>query len=172
MTDRDEFDLELRKRLNGIVERKLARYVRRVITRIKRLPENCCLSGQDSDLENVWEEWKYQIQHSRLIYFDAYEEAIEGICRAVACSTRREDCELIRMQRDAFVEWVYEDARTEPSLEDLQDCVTEKLIARIWALGADEELKVDPWDEIARAQMDEEIQLMEGQEQKDDNLDH
>src|SRR5262249_30193607 len=55
--DKDRYELE-----NTVVAAMYQRLVETVIAGIKSLPDNCRQSGEDSNLTDVWEEFKYQLQ--------------------------------------------------------------------------------------------------------------
>jgi hypothetical protein len=57
-----------------------------VVAAIKNLGPECKLSGDDSDLSNVWEEYKFQVQHEKSFYWEAYVATTIQICAAVAAS--------------------------------------------------------------------------------------
>ena len=53
---------------------------RRFIADIKALPDNCRQSGDDSNLKDVWEEFKDQMQNEQSFFFDAFEHTIQSLC--------------------------------------------------------------------------------------------
>lgn len=63
-----------------MAETGYAKYVRQVIQEIKDLPDECRQSGDDSGLKDVWEEYKYQIQHEEFAVSWAYGETIRSLC--------------------------------------------------------------------------------------------
>lgn len=66
-----------------VLRKKFEAYRNDVIAKIKALPTECRQSGGDFLLEDVWEEFKYQVQGEESSLFDAYVETIEAICRQV-----------------------------------------------------------------------------------------
>lgn len=108
--------------LSSIIEVKFDRYVRRIINRIKRLPKECRLSGDDSPLRNVWEEWISQMQGEHSLAFGVYEETIRLICRGVAESLPREEQGLLWMWTDDYLGWEGNDIPYgDPVIEALED---------------------------------------------------
>lgn len=72
-----------RNEVTEIIERKYARYTTAVVEQIKGLPESARLSGDDSPLRSVWEEWKDQVQEEESYFFEIYVETIETLCRCL-----------------------------------------------------------------------------------------
>jgi hypothetical protein len=108
--------------LYPIIEAKFDRYVRRIINRIKRLPKECRLSGDDFPLRNVWEEWIAQMQGEHSFAFDVYEETIRLICRSIAESLPREEQGLLWMGTDDYLDWEGNDLPYgDPVIEALED---------------------------------------------------
>ena len=64
MAEMSSVDRERLEHLERIVEDLYKRLVGQVIADIKALPENCRQSGDDSGLNDVWEEFKNQLQAS------------------------------------------------------------------------------------------------------------
>ena len=60
--------------MDRIIESKYKRYTANVINQIKALPPESRLSGDDSGLANVWEEWKVQMQGEQSVFFDQNKE--------------------------------------------------------------------------------------------------
>jgi len=122
-----------------LIEGKYRRYASEVIEQIKALGPECRLSGDDSGLADVWEEWKSQMQEEHSIYFDAYEDTILGICRSVVQSLPKDEQSLLWLQSDAYFDWD-EDEEDPPSDQELQDALTQELYARVCQIAADEEI--------------------------------
>jgi len=108
--------------LSSIIEAKFDRYARHIINRIKRLPKECRLSGDDSPLKSVWEEWIAQVQGEHFFSFDVYEETIRLICRGVVESLPREEQGLLWMWTDDYWDWKGNDIPYgDPVLKSLED---------------------------------------------------
>lgn len=81
-----------------------------VIADIKALPDGCCLSGDDSKLKDVWEEFKYQLQKEQSVFFDAYEHTIRSLCSGrVAEFDKDRQCLLWLWSEGYLEQWVDED---------------------------------------------------------------
>lgn len=59
-----------RRYVDEIVREKYADYALQVIDKLQSLKEDSCLSGDDSGLDNVWEEIKSQVQEGESYYAD------------------------------------------------------------------------------------------------------
>jgi len=120
-----------------IIDAKFDRYVRRIITRIKRLPKECRVSGDDSPLRNVWEEWIAQMQGEHSFAFDAYEETIRLICRGIAKSLPKEEQGLLWIGTDDYLDWDGDDI---PYGDLLVDASEEELYKRVCTAACNVEL--------------------------------
>jgi hypothetical protein len=120
-----------------IIEAKFDVYVKRIINRIKRLPKECCLSGDDSPLWNVWEEWIAQMQREHSFAFDAYEETIRLICRGIAKSLPREEQGLLWIGTDDYLAWEEDDI---PYGDIVTDALEEELYKRVCTAACNVEL--------------------------------
>ena len=63
-----------------ILRKKYTAYRDEAIKIVKGLPPESRQSGEDSRLEDVWEEFKIQVQREESGVFDLYVETIEGLC--------------------------------------------------------------------------------------------
>lgn len=130
--------LEAKQKLVGsIVFDKYREHALKVIEQIKVLPESCRQSGDDSDLADVWEEFKSQLQIGHSIFFSAYEETIRQICSAVTYSLAPNEMHLLWLWSHGYVEWDEEEERDPPyNLDE----VTDQLYATVCEIGLDEPL--------------------------------
>jgi hypothetical protein len=131
-----------RPELTRLIEAKFARYVGRVIEDIKRLPSSCMLSGDDSPMRDVWEEWVVQVQGIESIYCDAYEETIRAICRGVAEALPREEQGLLWLWTDEYYDWLSEaeDDDEIPYGDPVLDALENEFFRRVCSAAADVEL--------------------------------
>jgi hypothetical protein len=83
------------------------RATRRVITQLQRL--NDTLSGDDSELENVWDEICVQLQDEESVQWDAYEETVRMLVETIVEKMPQLDRQAIWMQTDAGFKWDGED---------------------------------------------------------------
>ena len=123
--------------LSPIIEAKFDRYVRRVINRIKRVPKESRLSGDDSPLRNVWEEWIAQMQGEHSFAYDVYEETIRLICRSVAKSLPQEEQGLLWLGSDDSCDWEGEGI---PCGDPVIDALEEELYRRVCTAACNVEL--------------------------------
>jgi len=83
------------------------RIARRTISALQRLTD-CRLSGDDSGLENVWDEVCVQMQHEKSFHWWAYEETIRS--HVLSYVEDLEDYErwAVWLQTEAGWDWSYE----------------------------------------------------------------
>lgn len=109
----------------------LASLVDRAVEQIKGLPEDCRQSG-DSDLETVWDEFKFQLQHEQSVYFWAYEDTIRRICAKLVQGLDRVDQARLWLMTEASedpdrgAEIPYGD----PLIEDVGEMLYQRVVSR------------------------------------------
>jgi hypothetical protein len=139
--DRTETEVEREYALIRLIEAKFDRYVKRIIRDIKRLPKECMLSGADSDLRNVWEEWVVQVQGEHSFSYEAYEDTIRAICREVAKKLPQEEQGLLWLWTDGYWNWDEEEDGTEiPYGDPVLDALEDAFFGRVNGAADDLEL--------------------------------
>ena len=98
----------------GLVERlamdMYETLVRKVIADVRALPEGSPYSV-DSDLKDVWEEFKDQLQVDQSIMFELYEEKVRGICYHHVSEHDPDAQRLLWLWSEGYLEqWVERDA--------------------------------------------------------------
>ena len=66
-----------------ILQKKYSAYRDEVVGIIQSLPPESRQSGDDSGLDDVWEEFKFQVQREESVTFGLYVETIEAFCKDV-----------------------------------------------------------------------------------------
>ncbi len=97
--------------------KKYEEYARKVIELMKNLGPECRQSGDDSPLEDVWEEFKFQVQYGESVVWEAYEETILGLCEMVVKELPNEEIELL---------WPKASLETEYSVNDKVNMLQKK----------------------------------------------
>lgn len=113
---------------------RLVRQVRLSLTRMR----DALLSGEDSGLQNTWEEYVVQVQGQHSIYFDTYvlvlQEIVEGMCKRCM----KHELEAIWLQTDAGFDWLWEEDRVDDVppvlMEDVERYITDRVtqVAMDW----------------------------------------
>jgi len=130
----------VQKLVNSIVFDKYREHARKVIKQIKALPDSCRQSGDDSDLKDVWEEFKFQLHNGESIFYFAYEITIRQMCDAVVFSLPQNEMRLLWLWSDGYVEWDEEDEHDPPySVDD----VATQLYKTVCEIGDEEPLAMD-----------------------------
>jgi|SRR5215831_339358 len=122
-----------------IIEAKYEDYCDRVVQMIQGLPADCRQSGDDSVLEDVWEEFKYQVQRQESVVFEVYEDTITALCQKVVEGLPQHERDLLWLASDGYFDWDEQDG----SPDKTNDVVAE-LYRRVCTRASDEDLKIDP----------------------------
>lgn len=112
--------------LTRIIEAKFDRYAQQVIDCLKGFPGQ--LSGEDSPMENVWEEWVVQVRGEHSVYYSLYESTVREACDAVAGSLPKEERDLLWGATDAS--WDFEEGER-PAEQEIVSAVEEELFNRV-----------------------------------------
>jgi hypothetical protein len=105
---------------------------------IGALGPECRQSGDDSPLENVWEEFKAQIQGEQSGLFESYEETIRSLCTSVVSKLAPAERMLLWLESEAY--WNWDEDTAEPHDSEIQEDVSEELYCRVCTRAADEPL--------------------------------
>lgn len=125
-----------------IIHAKYDDYGDQIVKMVQGLPEDCRQSGDDSVLEDVWEEFKYQVQQDESAMFGAYEDTITALCQKLVENVPNHELELLWLASDGYFNQDEEGVQ----LEKVEDVVNE-LYRRICNRAFDEDLKNDPDEE-------------------------
>jgi hypothetical protein len=129
--------------LRPLAERLFADLVLLIVADIRALPSDLRLSGDDSRLENVWEEFKYQLQREDSVFFEAYEFEFRRLCRQRVDALGWPLMLLLWCWTDGIAEWEEESS---PNPDEVASDVAEELYKQICAAADEEELDIDPDD--------------------------
>lgn len=144
---KERFDL-----IEQLVRQTYDRLAQQAIEVFKNYPKNSRMSGDDSVLENVWEEYKYQLQREQGFFFQLYEDEIEQVCDELISKLPDELCMLLWIwTRELDSAW--SDEGEEVSFKTFQRCaVVQKLAQSVADVAMNEDLLVDPDEERDREQ--------------------
>ncbi|TVY09072.1 hypothetical protein [Paenibacillus cremeus] len=130
-----------RKQISLIINDKYSGYVMQVKAKIENLDKSFMQSGDDSPLNNVWEEFVVQIQGEESIFFEAYEDTIRAICEKVLNSLTESELRLLWLETDGYFD--YDEDELFPTEDVLLEGIEQELYSRLCALAADEEIEFD-----------------------------
>ena len=99
----------------------------KVIKSLQNMKENL-LSGDDTPLENVWDEICIQIQHQYSIYWDTYLITIESLIKDEIKKLGTEEKEAIWMQTENGIDWQIEIELEETKGQRVVDYLKEDII--------------------------------------------
>lgn len=111
-------------------------WVRKIVSRIRSLSSGG-LSGEDSGLANVWEEFVDQVQYEESIFFDQYVGIIEGVCAAITETIPEHELWLIWLDT---IEWLDHEGSDRPAINEVQNAVAGYFYGLVSARAADEPL--------------------------------
>jgi len=111
---------------------------KRGVTALRALDENSRTSGDDSGMEDVWEEYKAQVQQGESAFFGAYKDTILSFCEELAASLAHAERLLLWLHSEGYYRWERENE--DPDDTTLRGDISEELYSRVWKRAADEEL--------------------------------
>lgn len=141
--------------VRNILEKKYAAYRDEVVRIIKALPPDCRQSGDDLGLEDVWEEFKFQVQREESFTFDLYVETIESLCRDLVKTLPDHERQLLWFDSEGYFD-ADEDAAP-PRGDELIDGLAQELYRRVLELASNEKLTFDPDEERQAAAYQEDF---------------
>jgi len=105
-----------RKLDESFIVRDLARQVcrqitRRTITKLIRMT-NYCLSGDDSELKNTWDEICVQVQDDQSFFWDEYVQTVSNTVAGEVMSLKPHELDAVYLQTPESWEWCDEDPAT------------------------------------------------------------
>ena len=125
-----------------ILQKKYCAYRDEVVAIIKSLPPESRQSGDDSGLEDVWEEFKFQVKNEEFVMFDVYVGMIDSFCARVVRKMPTHEQDFLWLDCDAYFD--HDDDKGLPDRGELIDGVANELYRKVVELANDEELKFDP----------------------------
>lgn len=128
-----------------------------IIEEIRNLPKSSMQSGEDSPLEDVWDEFAAQVQGEEGFSIDLYEELVENACSKLAEELTRSNLLTLWQESDAGSSWTDEDP--EPDSDELRAYVMEELYRRVLGAASDYDLpEIEEEDEEGEEESDEEVE--------------
>jgi len=112
--------------VHQVAQKAARRITRKAIASLQKMTDR--LSGDDSELRNVWDEICAQVQHQDSLYRDAYDEMVSGIVRAQLAHLSKDEKEAIWLQTDAGFDWTCEEEADRNAAPVCDDEVTEWLV--------------------------------------------
>ena len=92
-----------------VADRAAKQIVRRAVLALQRLTD-CKLSGEDSGLENTWDEICVQVQGEHSIFWGSYVDTVRGVLRRVIEDLLPYEREALWLQTEDGFEWSFEEA--------------------------------------------------------------
>lgn len=169
MGDSSSFDQIRFNHVRRLVSSKDASYKKTILQSIKKFPKSARSSGDDSVLNSVWEEFKYQVQREQSFAFDVYESSIRSVCRGVVDEMPQDERALLWLFTEAWLDWDEEAVIPHGSMIDqaLEDSFCQQIVEH----AENEPLKHDPDEESDDDWEDDEFEdddELDGDEPDDD----
>jgi hypothetical protein len=156
---KERFDL-----IQKLAKQTYERLTAEAIAEFKRRTAKSGMSGSDSGLENAWEEYKYQIQNEHGPFLFAYEQEIERICDELVSTMPIELNKLLWIWTREFEDaWSEEDENVSFDTWHRFDVVS-LLKQEVVDIAMNERLLVDPDEDSAREQFEEDNSYFEDEE--------
>lgn len=89
------------------------------ITYLKGL--TATLSGDDSELKNVWEEICVQVQHEHSLYWDAYDETVRSFVRGHINDLQNHQQKALWYQSEGYWDWYVNEQEVADELPPISD---------------------------------------------------
>jgi hypothetical protein len=108
--------VDFRERLiKELADAEAKRICRRVILTLQKM-KDCLLSGDDTELGNVWDEVCVQVQYEESYYWDSYVETVERVIATQVERTPTRIKQALWLQTDAALDWLldHEDDKESP----------------------------------------------------------
>ena len=138
-----------------ILQKKYSAYRDEVVGIIKSLPPESRQSGDDSGLDDVWEEFKFQVQREESVTFDLYAETIEAFCKDVAKNLPDHELELLWLDSATYFD--HDDDHGPAARGELIAGVTQEIYGKVLEMANNEELKFDHDEEHQVAMFEEDL---------------
>jgi len=90
--------------IKELADAEAKRICRRVILTLQKM-KDCLLSGDGTELGNVWDEVCVQVQYEESYYWDAYVETVEQVIASQVERTPTNLKEALWLQTDAGFDW-------------------------------------------------------------------
>ncbi len=112
------------------IEAKYYKYTEEVIDLIKGLGDECRLSGDDSELKTVWQEWCYQLQFEEFFGYSIVEETIRGFCGGVLSKLPLDEIKILWAGRDPLYD-EFEETSSFFEEATMKEHLLEELLRRV-----------------------------------------
>lgn len=125
-------------KVRAVLKAKAEAYTDQVVSAIRSLPQRCRLSENDSILQDVWEEFKFEVQREQSFAFEAYISTIQALCDQLVSGLPRHELSLLWLDSDAY--WERDDESVPPSDSDLQRAVSHRVYQWVLERASEEPL--------------------------------
>lgn len=120
---------EITRKISTVICRLITR---RTISALQKL-KGCLQSGDDSGLENTWDEICVQLQLEESVFWDMYDEIVRSYVLKFVGNIQAHEKYAVWLQTDAGSEWEFEDEEERDSDPYLEDDVVDYIVSEyIW----------------------------------------
>jgi hypothetical protein len=103
------------------------RVTRKAISQLQRMTSGS-LSGEDSGLENIWDEICAQVQFQESIYWELYDATVRDVVRISVKELQSHEREAIWLQTAEGDDWLFADEETREQYPVCEDDIVEHLV--------------------------------------------
>ena len=116
------------------------------------------LSGDDSGLMNLWEEFAVQIMGEDSCFFSLYEDRVEGFCMAAAKKLSSFELHIFGYFTEAYIDWWFDrddNNMIEPTTQELAEWVAKEMYSEVCQLAEDAVDEINARLETEKSQPEE-----------------
>jgi hypothetical protein len=95
------------------------------------------LSGEDSELNTMWDEICVQVQDQESVFWKVYDEIVRSMVRGRVAELAKHEREAIWLQTDAGFDWGYEEPEDREASPVLEDDIVNYLVRDVYSQAAD-----------------------------------
>jgi hypothetical protein len=121
--------------VTAVAQEAALRITREVIAELESMKET--LSGDDSELESIWEEICVQVQHQESIFWETYDETVWGTVRGRVEDLPKYEREAIWLQTDVGFDWRFEETEDREAYPVSNDDIVNYLVRKLYSEAAD-----------------------------------
>ena len=123
------------------ISEKYEKYTRQIIDLMKAIPDK--MSGDDSPLKDVWEEWAYQVQYEQSAFYNVYEEQIRTFCKSIVEELLPDELKLLWAGRNPLFNDDLEEIGSFLVEGQMKCDIEDELLRLVNDVAANEELDTD-----------------------------
>ena len=113
--------------IRAFAETICKRVTRKSISQLQRMTSGL-LSGEDSGLENTWDEICAQVQYQESIHWDLYDDTVRDVARIEIQELQHHERQAIGLQTPEGFDWLFEGESARDACPVVEDDIVEYLV--------------------------------------------